>query len=75
MNILESMFISFGLQIVSLVVKDPVHSQQVKTQLLGIADDIYEAYGIAPSPRPVDVVSTAPVPVVGAGQGAAVKTA
>ena len=50
MSWLEEMFISFALSVVRGLVKNPAHAAAVRAQMLGIADDIYNAYGIqAPS--------------------------
>ena len=48
MSMIEEMFLSFGLSIVRAPVKNPVHAQTVKTQMLGVADEIYTAYAIKP---------------------------
>lgn len=51
MNVLEQMAISILLSLVQATVKNPAKAATVKSQLLGVADDIYEAYGITPPVR------------------------
>lgn len=48
MNPLESFAITLVLGLLHQVVKNPEHAKALQNQMLGIADDIYETYGIAP---------------------------
>lgn len=48
MNPLEQFAITIVLGILQTVVKNPVHSAALETQLVGIANDIYLAYGLVP---------------------------
>jgi hypothetical protein len=48
MNTLEQFGITILLSVLQTVVKNPAHAAQLRTQLLGVADDIYTAYQIVP---------------------------
>jgi len=52
MNVIEQLAITFMLELLQLVVKNPDKAAQFKTQLLGVAGDIYSAYGITPPATP-----------------------
>lgn len=52
MNTLEQFAITMVLGILQSVIKNPAHSTALKTQLLGIAADIYTSYGITPPAVP-----------------------
>lgn len=48
-NPLEAMGITLVLGMLQSVVKNPAHKTLLQNQLLGVADDIYEAYGLTPA--------------------------
>lgn len=48
MNVLEQFAITVMLSLIQMVIKNPETAAKVKGQLLGLADDIYEAYGTVP---------------------------
>jgi hypothetical protein len=48
MNPLESFGITLALGMLVQVVKNPTHAAALEKQLTGLADMIYEAYGITP---------------------------
>jgi hypothetical protein len=52
MSILEQFAITIVLGVLQLVVKNPAAKAELQTQLLGIANDIYAAYGQAPPATP-----------------------
>lgn len=51
MNTLEQMGIMMILAALQSVVKNPAHKAVMEAQMLSVADDIYEAYGIVPPVR------------------------
>lgn len=53
MSFLEQFAITVILGLLQAVVKNPTTAAQVKNQLLGVAGDIYMAYGITPPPLPM----------------------
>jgi hypothetical protein len=53
MSFLEQFAINIILGIVQSTVKNPTHKAAVQAQLLGVADDIYLAYGFTPPTRTV----------------------
>jgi hypothetical protein len=50
MGILEQFAITIVLGILQLVIKDPAAKAELQAVLLGVANDIYAAYGQAPPP-------------------------
>jgi len=48
MNELENLIITMGLTAIRAVLKNPSHAAAVQAQLVGIANDIYAAYGLTP---------------------------
>lgn len=52
MNPLEQFAITIVLGVLNTVIKNPAHKAALQSQLLGVADDIYETYGVTPPPRP-----------------------
>ena len=48
MNFLEHFAINMVLGLLQLVIKNPAKRAELQNVLLGLADDIYTAYGIAP---------------------------
>ena len=48
MNTLEQFGVTILLAVLQSVVKNPAHAAELKTQLTGLAADIYEAYGVVP---------------------------
>jgi len=48
MTVLEQFAITIVLGLLQLVIKNPNSAAELKTQLLGVADDIYSAYGLTP---------------------------
>ena len=52
MNPLEMFAVTMVLGLVQQVVKNPVHAAQLQNQLIGIADQIYIAYGRTPAAAP-----------------------
>jgi hypothetical protein len=55
MSTLETWLINFALSIILSTIKNPAHAAEVQAQLIGIANDIYAAYGLTPP-------TTTPVP-------------
>ena len=56
MNPLESFAITMVLGILQSVVKNPAHKAVLENQLVGVADQIYAAYGLVP-PAPAPAAS------------------
>jgi hypothetical protein len=53
MSILEQFAITVILGLLQLVIKNPTSAADVKDQLIGVANDIYAAYGLwPPTPAP-----------------------
>lgn len=52
MNYLEHFAISIVMGILQQTVKNPKHAAALRTQLLGVASDIFLAYGITPPEIP-----------------------
>jgi hypothetical protein len=48
MNVLENMAITILLGTLQTVIKNPSHKSALQTQLVGIASDIFAAYGMTP---------------------------
>ena len=48
MNVIEQLAITFTLELLQEVVKNPAKAAEFKTQLLSIASDIQAAYGVTP---------------------------
>lgn len=48
MNFLENFAITVILGLLQAVVKNPAHAAALKTQLVGVANDIYATYGLTP---------------------------
>lgn len=61
MSPLEIFAITMVLGLVQSTVKNPTHAAQMRAQLLGVADNIYMAYGLTP-PMPAAATTAAPVP-------------
>jgi hypothetical protein len=53
MNVLEQFAITIVLGLLQMVIKNPAVKVELQTQLLGIAGDIYAAYGMTPPESPV----------------------
>lgn len=53
MNPLETFAITMVLGMLQGTVKNPAHKQLLENQLVGIATDIFNAYGMVPPPPPV----------------------
>lgn len=49
MNFLENFAITVILGLLQAVVKNPAHAAALKSQLVGVADDIYTVYGMTPA--------------------------
>lgn len=52
MSILEQFAITVILGLLNLVIKNPTAAATLKNQLVGIANDIYAAYGMMPPTPP-----------------------
>ncbi len=58
MNPLETMGISMVLAALQSVVKNPQHKAALQNQLIGVANDIYTAYGMTPPALPATATGT-----------------
>lgn len=59
MNPLETFAITMVLGIVQSTVKNPAHKQMLQNQLVGIATDIFNEYGMVPPTAPPVVTQSA----------------
>jgi hypothetical protein len=50
MNIIEQLAVTFVLELLQLVIKDPTKAAALQTQLIGIATDIANVYGYTLTP-------------------------
>lgn len=62
MNPLEMFAITMVLGLVQQTVKNPVHAAQMRNQLVGVADQIYMAYGLTPASLQAPAAPPAVVP-------------
>ena len=60
-NPLEAMAITMVMGMLQATVKNPAHKAALQNQLMGVADDIYLAYGVMPPARPDTARPDAPV--------------
>lgn len=59
MNPLEQFAFTIVLGVLQTVVKNPAHAAMLKTQLTGLADDIYTSYGMTPPTPAAQPAATA----------------
>lgn len=48
MNVLVNLAVTFILETLQVIIKNPEKAAELKTQLVGAANDIYAAYGMTP---------------------------
>jgi hypothetical protein len=48
MGALENILINMGIAAILATIKNPQHAAELQTQLVGVANDIYAAYGLTP---------------------------